>query len=536
MSAFTDRASHHPHASFADEDLPEGAWIDGETTHRDLDESFDFVVVGSGAAGAVAALELTRAGFCVAIVEEGGWLKTRDVEEDVLGIFQRSMRDGGMQAVEGRAVIPMLQGRAVGGSTLVNSAIAWRTPGDVIAEWSSDWGLESVITERALEPHFEALERELGVRAVDDAVLGENSRSFLARASEAGMQASATRRYERGCRGSARCLTGCPTGAKQSMNVTCVPWALRLGARLYSSCRVDRVLITGGRASGVLATTTHAIKGRATGRRVRLRARCGVVVAASAVQTPNLLRRSGLRSRDLGEHFQIHPSIACGGVMSSGVHMDFGATQGAESSQFRGSERFKVETVALPPELLSARIPGVGRELMGRLERYGDVAVWGLELRAEARGRVRRAWGGRDSVQLTLTERDLRRARTALSVIARMMFEHGATEVWPGVHGLPPVMTSADDLTKFEAGSLDPRAYGFIATHFFGSARMGHFAASSVVGPDFATHEAQALYVVDSSVFPTNIGVNPQHTIMAVARLAAMKIAESVATRAARSA
>jgi choline dehydrogenase-like flavoprotein len=40
------------------------------------------------------------------------------------------------------------------------------------------------------------------------------------------------------------------------------------------------------------------------------------------------------------------------------------------------------------------------------------------------------------------------------------------------------------------------------------------------------THEAEALYVVDSSVFPTNLGVNPQHTIMAMSRLAATRIAD----------
>jgi choline dehydrogenase-like flavoprotein len=53
---------------------------------------------------------------------------------------------------------------------------------------------------------------------------------------------------------------------------------------------------------------------------------------------------------------------------------------------------------------------------------------------------------------------------------------------------------------------------------------MGVDPRSSVVGPDFQTHEAAGLYVVDSSVFPTNLGVNPQHSIMAMSRLAATGI------------
>jgi choline dehydrogenase-like flavoprotein len=53
---------------------------------------------------------------------------------------------------------------------------------------------------------------------------------------------------------------------------------------------------------------------------------------------------------------------------------------------------------------------------------------------------------------------------------------------------------------------------------------MGPDPRTSVVGPDFETHEASALYVVDSSVFPTNLGVNPQHSIMAMSRLAATRV------------
>jgi choline dehydrogenase-like flavoprotein len=71
----------------------------------------------------------------------------------------------------------------------------------------------------------------------------------------------------------------------------------------------------------------------------------------------------------------------------------------------------------------------------------------------------------------------------------------------------------------------DPRHFSFISTHLFGTARMGLDPRASVVGPDFQSHEVRGLYVVDSSVFPTNLGVNPQHSIMAMSRLAATRLA-----------
>jgi len=47
---------------------------------------------------------------------------------------------------------------------------------------------------------------------------------------------------------------------------------------------------------------------------------------------------------------------------------------------------------------------------------------------------------------------------------------------------------------------------------------------AGVVAPDFRVHDTDNLYVVDASVFPTNLGVNPQLAIMALARIAAGRI------------
>ena len=521
----------HDHAAHPDESLPEGSVVDGERLTKDVDEAFDFVVVGSGAAGAVAAHTLAQAGHSVAIVEEGPWVKTREFGERVYEAFRRMYRDAGTQVLEGRSYIPLIQGRCVGGSTVMNSAIAHRTPEDVLAEWDERFGLGAHLSVGALEPHFDALERDLNVHAVADDVLGENNRIFLDEAKKDGLPARKMHRYERGCRGSGRCVTGCPNGAKQGMNVSYVPWALSLGARIFTSCRVERVEITGGKATGVLAHSQPVDGGKP--RTVHLRARRGVLVAASTIQTPNVLRRSGLRARAIGEHFQCHPGFGVGGVFDDPVSMSFGATQGAECIALRKSERIKLETISMAPELAAVRIPGVGNELMHRMGSFANLAVWAVVVRAEAEGTVRPAWGGRDRVKLHLTKTDVERTRKGTAMLARMMFEAGAREVWPGIFGLPSILTSIDQVRLIEESPADSRLYSMITTHLFGAARMGVDPRTSVVGPDFQAHEARGLWVVDSSVFPTNLGVNPQHSIMGLSRLAATRIAEAARSSAA---
>ncbi|MBL9109833.1 MAG: GMC family oxidoreductase [Myxococcales bacterium] len=506
----------HDARAFAD-DGHEASVVDGESLRgRPVTDDVDFVVVGSGASGAVAAHTLASHGYSVAIVEEGPWIRTRDTSPSVDGIFSAAIRDRGMQVAQGRAFIPILQGSAVGGSTFVNSAIAWRIPGDVLVEWKERFGVD--LPERDLEPHFDALERDLSVRSVAPDVLGENSRLFLEQCKKRGYDAAPMRRYDAGCEGSARCLQGCPNARKQSMSVTYVPWALRLGARIYTSCKVSHVEVRGSRAVGVVGRA----KGGAS---VHLRARLGVLVAASTIQTPNLLRRSGVRAKALGKHFQVHPGVGMGALFDRTVHMTFGATQGAESTHFRATDRFKLETIGMPPELAAARLPGVGHDLLSRMAHLDDVGVWVAQLRARAEGEISRDVFGNDVIRYSPTEDDMRIARKALATIAELFFDAGAREVWPGVFGLPTVLRSPDEIRLLREGPLDPRAYGLVSSHLFGAARMGPNAGTSVVDPSFAVHGTDRLWVVDSSVFPTNLGVNPQHSIMALARYASTAIA-----------
>src|SRR5262249_61325791 len=84
----------------------------------------DYVVVGSGAGGATAAVTLARGGAKVIVVEAGPWRDPADYPSSVYGAM-RDMLDGwGATLTRGRAYWPIVQGALVGGSTVINSAIA----------------------------------------------------------------------------------------------------------------------------------------------------------------------------------------------------------------------------------------------------------------------------------------------------------------------------------------------------------------------------------------------------------------------------
>lgn len=482
------------------------------STEPGFDEAFDYVIVGSGAAGATAARVLCETGRSVLVLEEGPDLDPKAFTDKVYPSFKKMFRGMGGQVARGRSFIPVLQGRCVGGSTVVNSAIVWRLPDDVFEQWEA-LGLSDALPRRELHARWDKIEAELKVARTPEPVWGRFNSLMDDAKKKLGVSAHAIRRYVDGCRGTARCLTGCPSGAKQSMLTTYLPRAESRGARVLAGAKVERVLLEGDRAVGV------------EGRGFRARARRAVILAASAIQTPQILQASGLRGPHVGAHFQGHPGCALVGIFEKPVGMWFGATQGYDADEHRRVGRFKIETISLQPEILFPRLPGAGRRWLSSMAEYGHAAIWAVQMRAYAEGSVTKRFFGPDIV-FSPDARDMVTLRRGLRFTAELFFAAGAKSVLPGVYGLPERIYPGDE-HLLERGPDDPACYSMILSHMFGTARMSLRGSDGVVRPDFGVHGTRGLYVLDSSVFPTNTGVNPQHLIMGAAWLGAERLAEA---------
>lgn len=505
--------------TFPDDDelLPPHSVIDGSQASTDLVDSADYVVIGSGAAGATAAYLLSKEGYSVIVLEDGPWIKTRKFTEDVYPAVRNIFRDMGTNMTIGKAVAPVVQARCVGGSTTINSAIVWRVSEKIIDTWNRDYGLGNSITRALLDEHYDALDQDLQVRPVADRFLGNHNSLLMKAAERLKIKAERISRYDGGCRGSASCLTGCRSAKKLSMNVTYIPRALHQGARIYTMTRALSVKTHFGRANQVLAQL------QGPGRHLlQVHAKRGVLLAASAVQTPGILKKSGIRLPTIGRFFQAHPGSSLPAFFDQEVSMQFGATQGYNTMHFGESDHFKIEALSLPPEMLALRLPGTGPEFMNRFLKYKHIINWALVVKAEALGSVQ-SFLGKNFVFYSPTQTDMVRMRKGFKAMSELLFAAGAKEIWPSVHGMP-TLKSPDDLKKWDQASLNPRDYGIMMSHLFGSTRMGTDPRSSAVGLDFQVHGVRGLYVLDSSIFPTNIGVNPQHTIMAVSRLGTSRI------------
>ncbi|HVY49423.1 MAG TPA: GMC oxidoreductase, partial [Minicystis sp.] len=320
-----------------------------------------------------------------------------------------------------------------------------------------------------------------------------------------------------------QCLQGCKRGRKQSTNVNYVPEVLARGGHVLSCAPVERVLFEGTRAASVTGRLRDPVT-RREGARFVVRARRAVLLAASATRTPLLLDASGVRSKALGTLFRAHPGTGVFGVYDHPVDQNVGATQGWASMAFRDDPGMKLETLAIPPEMVAGRLPGAGHLLVQRFRAYRHVAMWVAAVRAESAGTVKRGLFGRTVVRYELDRADMAKLRAGLATVARMHFAAGARAVVPGIYGLPYEL-GPDDVGKMDEAPLDPRAYIAILSHLFGGAPMSRDPRRGVVDGDGKVHGAEGLYVVDASAIPTTIGVNPQHTIMGLASAWAERLA-----------
>lgn len=492
--------------------------LSGDHVKRPLQEAADVVIVGSGPAGATVARSLSARGLRVLVVEEGFEVRPEQFPASALQAMRRLYRDMGTSMAFGNAPMPYLQGRVVGGTSVINGAISWRLPQEIVQGWiQADPRLSEGLSYEEIAAAEQRIEERLHVHPTDPLVAGKKN-LLLAKGAEAlSVAHRPIRRNVKGCVGEGRCLQGCPHGAKLSMDRSFLPDAVASGARIFAGMRVDRLLLTNGRAAGVTGLS-------AAGARFEIRARHAVVLAASAIQTPVLLLKSGLVHGPVGEGLTAHPGVSVTGRFEEPVTAYRGATQGHEVTGYR-AEGIKLEALGFDLSLLASRLPGVGADLARRIAEADHYAVWGAAIRAQGRGRVR-AGPTRPLVTYSLTPDDVRKVRRGVRILGDVLLAAGAEEVYPGVPGFDPSVREPARMAAIEEeGSLSAADYTMSMTHLFGTAKMGSNKGTSVVGPDFRHHTTPGLYIADSSVFPTNLGVNPQIAIMALAEICASRVA-----------
>ncbi|WP_394823223.1 FAD-dependent oxidoreductase [Pendulispora albinea] len=493
---------------------------DGRNLREDLTLECEVVVIGTGAGGAACAYELASRGRAVLLLEEGDYHRRSSFTARAAEMSRKLYRDQGLTLAVGNVGTPVWAGRAVGGSTVINSGTCYRAPPRIFQRWEEELGLTEIARDQ-LGPYYERVERMLEVTPAKRELTGGIGRVIARGAGALGYTHHPIHRNAPDCDGQGVCVFGCPTGAKRSTDVSYVPQSLLRGAELITAAEATGVHVEGGRARGVRARL-------ASGRELDVRAEA-IVLAGGALMTPVFLERARLLSNSpaLGKNLSIHPATRVIALFDESIDMANAIPQGYMVDEFM-DEGIMFEGGSTPLDVTAIGIPWVGSSFSGLMDRYRNVAQFGLMIEDSSRGAVRAAPGhtARPLITYNMNAHDCAKMGRAIGILCEIFLAAGARRVLPMLPGLEEVHT-ASDLKYFETHTFRASDFDVTAYHPLGTCRIGTDPHTSVLGPDHESHELERLYIADGSSVPSALGVNPQMTIMAMAH----RVAEIIDAR-----
>lgn len=517
-----------------------------------MKELFDVVIVGSGASGAAAAWHLSRDQslkiLCLeqgAITEPSQYPSTRHNWEIAKGDAYNSNPSvrrnlGDYPIDDSNSPISIANFNGFGGSTILYSGHFPRMhPSDFRTHSLDGVGSDWPISYSDLQPYFELNEFMMGVAGLVGDPANPQYHSLLPPVPLGPMGQAVAKGFNRlgwhwwpsyvainthkhGNRGACinlgPCNTGCPQGAKGSVDVTYWPDAKRQGVEVRTNCRVLKIeLDSSGKAKSVIYAkhdkSQHEVFARV------------VVVACSGVGTPRLLLNSqssshpdglGNHSGMLGRNLMLHPLAYVEAVFDRDLQSSLGPhgacilsqefyetnpdrdfVRGYTMQVLRGAPAAETAVTGFFTRQIS--LGDSHHQMFHQLfNRTAGIAVISEDL-PEINNLVELDADNCDSSGMPGIK-----VYYKLSDNTKQMLKHG-------IESSKQVLQAAGG--KVTSSFAPVRNTGW---HLMGTACMGDDPKQSVVNKTCQVHGIPNLFVVDSSVFVTSGAVNPVATAQAI--------------------
>ena len=438
--------------------------------------------------------------------------------------------------------IAIAQGSCLGGSTVINDAVCFRIPDIVIQQWN-DLGVN--ISKEEWNAATDEVSSRINVSQVTEDELNENAKKLRLACSSVevnGEPITQHRVNDRNCGTSwtdsslnscvqcGFCHLGCHYDTKQSVLVTYIHDSIRnddYDFTAYCNCDVKKIIHSDGVVTGIEGSFVDATSGNEI-YRIRVNAKT-IIVSAGAIASSNLLQKSGVANKNIGQGLALHPAPFVMGHFNEKIYGNRGVPMSYTCHEFGVTNNVKnggflIESIFLPIFQMALAIPSFGFDHARLMSEFNSYALAGIMVRDNPVGRIVKTFGDNPKVEYELTQDTIGDMARGMSLLARMWFEIGADYVISS-HGDVPELRNPQDIPKLEKAILDnPDGLRVGSAHPQGGNKIGDDPEKSVVDSDCKVFGFKNLYVCDASVFPTALGVNPQLTVMALAALTADKI------------
>ena len=491
------------------------------------DLTVEVAIVGSGCGGATAAWELAAAGKDVVVLEEGGDYTGPKLTQRDGQMYDQLYMDRGGRASAVDPAIAVMHGRVLGGGGVINASDVVPLSDAVLRHWQKKYGLTELSPE-TLAPFRERALKDLSANMPEEGQLNANNTLLRKGAQALGWKGEVMRHNRLGCAGIGTCLIGCPLDRKRNPRFVAIPAAVEAGARFLTLARVVRI---DDPTKELKTLQVHRLdeKGYHEGEAFTVKAKV-VIVAASAISSPQLFLRSGVGNAHVGQHLSLQPQLPIVATFAEDVRFFRGIPQAYAVTEFEQLEHaehgwwgFRIEAVAGTPGIVGSLLPEIGTAGFALMQSYPKLAASLLLLPDEPRGAVRVEPSGRLRIDYEIDDEQRARFRQAVKAAARCYFAAGATSVI--VPSVPPLrMTSEADLAKIDTEPLRRSSVPYLSAHQQGSMRMAPSERDGATNPDGLVYGTRGVYVFDSSPFPSSASSHTMTPIITVSRYLATKL------------
>ncbi len=480
----------------------------------------DVAIVGSGAAGAILAHRLAERGREVVLLEGGKHVDPRDFTEDERVQFSNLFADGGLQ-LSTDTRFQVLQGKCVGGSTVINNAVCYDVPPRTLERWNDPDGLDAGIDPRRFDESFARLREWLPVYSQDGSKRLQKGGTKMAEGIEAlGLDGDGgvVDANIKDCLGSGYCNIGCAYGKKLSALDNVLPRAqsdFPGAVRIFSECLAESIRTRGKRATEIRCRLSD-------GRALRVAAKT-VVVAGGALASSLLLQRSNLGGSRVGTGL----SFNVGAPLTADFEEELNSFDGLQITHgYRptGEDQLILESWFNPVGTQALLMPGWFSDHYENMRRYSHLSCIGVVVGSQSNATVKPGFRGKGmKLDYEPAESDLRLLLKGTKLAARIHFASGALRVMPMTFRSISY-DSLDQVNELDDVVRDNTDIGLHTSHPQGGNAVSRNPAKGVVDERFRVRGMENLYVCDASVFPSSVTVNPQLTVMAIADYASAGI------------
>ncbi|MFI5156222.1 MAG: GMC family oxidoreductase N-terminal domain-containing protein, partial [Chitinophagales bacterium] len=493
--------------------------VQNETTISSDTIDADIVIIGSGAGASILAHGLVDAGKQVLMVERGNHEDPQSFSEDEMNMISRLYADGAIQLSRDFR-FQVIQGSCVGGSTVVNNAVCFDTPAEVLDRWCGP-DLDSGIDPGRFRQCQQYVNQLIQVQEVPEmspeSHLNPGGALFIQGCRNLGLdlapnEARPVSANIHHCLGCGYCNIGCRYGKKLSMLVNILPDAQKNQKgklEIISGCEIIQL-----KGSGSLIK--EAIGQFASGRKVRIRGN-KFVVSAGAISSSILLIKSGIAIKTAGKRL----SFNMGSPLSAKFNAVINSYAGLQISHYlklSPGRGYVYETWYNPPMFQSVAMPGWFEDHYENMINYNRMTSVGILVGTESNASVHKSGLTGREIRFVPSEADFNKLIEALILAGKIFLSAGAECVMPDTFAY--YKFNASNIESLVEKIRRPEDLALGTGHPQGGNVMSRKPEIGTVNEEMKVYGYDNLYVADASVFPSSIGVNPQITTMTMGRYA----------------